>query len=238
MERVDAAAALQWTGLSLEEVFAGVPPREFAECVRILHAMYETPGTPEMTWDDLAKRTAAPSDGPVDSILRGAVAPGIPLGIVQQPANSARLRWRELLARYAVVLDETQVDLSGSLRTGVGASFPAAIQPPPEGSLDASSLTALVPILAKWTAPGACYFYFCMLATEALEPLVMKGELAEVIGLSHSGAVAGTPQNWWPTDRSWLVYTDWDLNTTMIGGPAGLISAVRAEPALECASCP
>nr|CTQ90460.1 hypothetical protein [Kibdelosporangium sp. MJ126-NF4] len=42
-----------------------------------------------------------------------------------------------------------------------------------------------------------------------------------------------TPSNLWPADRSWFVYTDWDLWATRISGPPELIAAVTAHSELE-----
>jgi hypothetical protein len=37
----------------------------------------------------------------------------------------------------------------------------------------------------------------------------------------------------WPADRAWFVAGDTDLDSTYVGGPAGLISALLADPDLE-----
>ena len=43
----------------------------------------------------------------------------------------------------------------------------------------------------------------------------------------------GTPTNWWPSDRSWFVYTDWDLWATKVSGPAALVDSIRKDDWLE-----
>ena len=42
-----------------------------------------------------------------------------------------------------------------------------------------------------------------------------------------------TPSNLWPTDKSWFVYTDWDLMATKVSGPAELVAAIEADDELE-----
>ena len=42
----------------------------------------------------------------------------------------------------------------------------------------------------------------------------------------------GTPNNFWATDHSWFVYTDWDLWATKVSGPLTLIAALEADTEL------
>lgn len=42
-----------------------------------------------------------------------------------------------------------------------------------------------------------------------------------------------TPSNSWPADRSWLVYTDRDLQGTKVSGSCELIAALEADERLE-----
>ncbi|AJT40915.1 hypothetical protein UM93_04205 [Psychromicrobium lacuslunae] len=42
-----------------------------------------------------------------------------------------------------------------------------------------------------------------------------------------------TPEFWWPEDRSWLVWTDRDLNGTKVFGSAAMIAKIRASEVLE-----
>ena len=58
------------------------------------------------------------------------------------------------------------------------------------------------------------------------------GELSQ-FGNGQDMWFIGTPSNFWPSDRSWFVYTDWDLWGTKVSGPAVLINAIRSDPNLE-----
>jgi hypothetical protein len=42
-----------------------------------------------------------------------------------------------------------------------------------------------------------------------------------------------SPDYWWPPDRSWLVYTDYDCTTTVVAGAAQLVEALEADPEME-----
>ena len=44
----------------------------------------------------------------------------------------------------------------------------------------------------------------------------------------------GTPSNWWAVNKTWMVFTDWDLWATKISGPVDLIESIRLNPELEC----
>ncbi len=61
---------------------------------------------------------------------------------------------------------------------------------------------------------------------------VALGDVANLID-PDQGRI-GTPSNLWPIDRSWMVFTDWDLWGTKVSGPRALIDSLRAAPDLEC----
>jgi hypothetical protein len=50
------------------------------------------------------------------------------------------------------------------------------------------------------------------------------------VGISGGYQVANL---WWPQDRAWFVATEIDLAWTYVGGPAGLIAALLADPRIE-----
>lgn len=47
------------------------------------------------------------------------------------------------------------------------------------------------------------------------------------------GVWAQSPSLFWPSDRSWCVATEIDLDSTLVGGPVELVDAVLAAPGLE-----
>ncbi|MDR6437479.1 hypothetical protein J2790_002622 [Paenarthrobacter nicotinovorans] len=42
-----------------------------------------------------------------------------------------------------------------------------------------------------------------------------------------------TPEFWWPEDRAWAVWTDWDLLGSKVFGSKELIETLRRHPDLE-----
>jgi len=109
--------------------------------------------------------------------------------------------------------------------------------PPAAGSLDEESLRALVAVLSRHTPPAAlahCDFFFgCPPLYDG--PRMFTGHLREVRSLVDDTGY--TPNNFWPADRSWLVYTDHDLCATRVSGSIELIAALRAADGLDSVLC-
>ncbi len=86
----------------------------------------------------------------------------------------------------------------------------------------------------RLTLPGRSYLLF-------------RGALADVVTVLEPdgpwscpgiGSWGQSPNLLWPTDRSWCLATEIDLDSTVIGGPARVIDAVLAHPALEALRLP
>ncbi len=70
-------------------------------------------------------------------------------------------------------------------------------------------------------------------------PTLLSGPLKAIRELVEGeNPYESTPSNFWPHDRTWFVWTDWDLWATKISGSPALIDAVRAEPDLETINWP
>jgi hypothetical protein len=105
------------------------------------------------------------------------------------------------------------------------------------------SLDVLLHALVAHSADGGdtpCFAFYAPLATGDFDhPALLSGPLRAIRGLVHRENPVllhdfrSTPSNFWPHDRSWFAWTDWDLWGTKISGSRGLIDAVRAEPELE-----
>jgi hypothetical protein len=216
----------------------------------ILHAMFENPDRPaDATYDDAEKATSRRRVGRrwrrlrraervLDELMDATTVTGTPLGRTAWPgAGWRRLPWTELGERLGV--DPL------SSRPGPGSfpyrSWPLSIAPPGEGSLDREQFRRLVARLGARSPAGpdtACVAFYGLLLGNDLTPRLYTGRLAELAGLYDDEAVPGSPSNLWPADRSWLVYTDWDLWGTKVSGDASLIAALEADPELEIASLP
>jgi hypothetical protein len=121
------------------------------------------------------------------------------------------------------------------------SSWPASILPPPRGSLDEESLLALIEVLAQHTAPAAladCGAYHGPVAFMGEGAAVYAGRLDDVPALVASQhGTAFTPNNVWPADQSWLIYTDHDLEATRVSGSTEVIDALCADDRIETVRC-
>ena len=103
------------------------------------------------------------------------------------------------------------------------------------------SFRALLQVLRQQGCDGAStevYAYYCPLITGDYDhPTTYRGRLGDLEQfLSPRGPYDFTPSNLWPADRSWLVWTDYDLWASHVSGSSDLINAVRRHPDLDVLS--
>jgi len=137
-------------------------------------------------------------------------------------------------ARY---VGQSHIGVRPRLESG---SWPAGIQPPPEGSLDWESLVSLVDILEAHTRVANEYKYWAPEtwygpnSDPGSHPLKV-GFLRDLLDDYGATGSFGSGQDWWPSDRAWLIYTDWDLSITIVHGSGSLLEYLLADPTLETA---
>ncbi|WP_051433263.1 hypothetical protein [Promicromonospora kroppenstedtii] len=106
-----------------------------------------------------------------------------------------------------------------------------------EGVFDGESQTALLDIVSEFSGPDvACFAYYGMVPANEYERLtVLEGTLSAIGSLTRNEDLFRglSPSNWWPSDRSWFVWTDYDLTATRVSGSRALIEAVRSDSRLE-----
>ncbi len=247
MERVHEPEALEWLREATppeHDQYTGFDAGGFPASVWVAHAMYENPELPGgLTHDDVRKMEVASGAqervvvGEVDFDADGMTAPGYALGKSSRPGLEwRRLLWSELGSRIGIDPFATPTYL-GHLSFPF-RSWPANIRPPAEGSLDAEQLLRLIEHLAAEEPLGRgaeCYCWYCPLASdvEVETGQLHRGELGEVFELYIRDDVFGSPTNMWSTDRSWLVYSDYDLWATRVSGAVSLIEALKSDPELE-----
>ena len=96
----------------------------------------------------------------------------------------------------------------------------------------------MIRVLAAHSVDGVdtpCLAFYSSLAAGDFErQTVLAGPLGSVpdLVLDESG-FHSTPSNIWAADRSWFVWTDWDLWGTKISGSSELIAAIGADSELE-----
>ena len=246
---MDEIVQNQWLGWLAEitdrDGIAGFDAAGWPAATWVLHSIYEDRAdTSEATHDDVRQaRLAAGLDTPMMigdvNLDEQTTVIGGSLGMSERPEGAwTRLRWHELAARLAI--DFSDKEVPPCFRWFPYRSWPSRLDPPDEGSLDEASLEALVDLLGAQSSKGEstrCVAYYCPLANRGNfdETWMREVELRHLRALvDTSQGQLGTPSNWWAADRSWMVYTNWDLWATKISGPAALIASIEADPRLEC----
>lgn len=253
MNRVVGADCLAWVRESATEATqSGVTGFEvdgWEARTWVLHAMYEYEGeSPEISANE-ARQLGIESGDVEPLVINGvnldekAVVTGVQLGRTEPPGPEwKRLRWSDLASRVAAPLAESGVP--PCFKWFPFRSWPIGIRPPGEGSLDRDSFVRLVGQLINHSGSSGqlvCYCYFSPMATVETDfdnPYVLQGQLSELWALYDRDDVYGSPSNIWPEDRSWFIYTDWDLFGTQVSGSAELITSIVADPELETVAYP
>ncbi|MET9297112.1 hypothetical protein [Streptomyces sp. NPDC003077] len=200
---------------------------------------------------------AALADGSVEPLVVGGIdidatpgliATGGGLGWAGHPgAGWRRLRWAELADRVGEpVVAEGLLPSYRSAPDGRAedGSWPTGIEPPTEGSLDRDSWDRLITLLLKHSpsAPDTpCFAYYnplLMGSVDVSHRHVLTGRLGDAHALADLEEPDFSPSNFWPQDRSWAVWTDYDLWGTKVAGPSSLIDALVADPDLEAVRLP
>ena len=251
MRRVDEPSELvRWlqsgTG---EEELSGFDLALWPKSIWVLHSMYENPALKGLgTHDEWHKRglevgDIAPLNIGDENLDENTILTGTSLGFAVRPGPGwRRITWQEY------------IDRSGAPGASCGfppchgwfppVSWPLSIEPPPEGSLDEDSLEALLDVLGRGSAEGwetECYAYYAPLTTPDFgSGHLWRGPLRSIPELiaERGGLYPSSPSNFWPMDRSWFVWTDWDLQGTKVSGTHALIESLAASAELDTTSWP
>lgn len=207
----------------------------------ILHAMYEMQEhATETTYDDIDRVEGRPSlsrlPDDMHEVFSESTLTGVVGGLTGWPGSKwTRLRWRDLLTLLNT--EPPAEERYPSDQWFPFSSWPVSIAPPGEGSLDREQFLRLLEHLAVASRDGwecTCFAYYATGASgEWDEDVVYDGRLADLASLIERDDLRATPSNIWPADRSWLVYTDYDLWATKLSGSAHLIERLEADPELE-----
>ena len=238
IERMVEGIDTRWITQPLghEHLGAGLPAPWMPVGVRILHAIWESPHqSPGISHHEA--RAEAVQSGQVEPVYVGEVnleevgtSTGVALTMETPPQGWRRLRWAAVASRLGVELDATEGTLERQLRPFmIDGSWPVSVLPPPGGTLDALSLRRLADALAglhdgqtigystrdEWFGDGG----------------FSRGTVREVFDLSLERGYS--PNNWWSDDESWLVWTDYDLQTSAFFGESRAVEIVTSIPEFE-----
>jgi hypothetical protein len=136
---------------------------------------------------------------------------------------------------------------------GVPDPRPPFSEPPATGGLPPDELATLLDVLAAHTStPERCYIglwegygwldpadpqWEVELPLDQRTYLVRQGPIDEASRVGWHWPGGGFSQEpptlIWPADRAWFVASDVDLDSTYVGGTAGLVAALLGHPGLE-----
>jgi hypothetical protein len=251
VERLEVEEHIEWLAARSERADigrgSGFDAVGWADSVWILHAMYETSNLPAgLSHDDArhieldAGASEAVVVGEVDvSRMPGLSLIGCAMGRSADPGEGwSRLAWGDLANRLEC--DPFRDGLGPCFKSFPYRSWPVNIQPPGEGSLDLEQFLWLCEILAGTPAAqeGVLAYYALLGNTGWKQDTLRAGTIDDVVLLYADESVFGSPTNLWPCDRSWLVYTDWDLWGTKVSGSAELIDRLRRDERLDTVNLP
>lgn len=159
----------------------------------------------------------------------------VPLGNASgEDAPRERRRWREVSSVDFEVASRENRWPPGTRYLLGGKTWPDICVE--EGVFDGESQAALLEILNDVSGPeAACFaFYGQVSAHDYGTPIVLEGPLSAIPTVAQAQVFReATASNWWPANRSWFVWTDYDLTATKVSGSRSLIERIRANPSLE-----
>jgi hypothetical protein len=215
-----------------------VPPIYPAYC-KIFHNIYQDASVSDrtLTWNDSEQR-----DG--DTALNGAfdkleVEATWVYGGDYDPTTCTRIRWKELAGNLGLVF-HPEINVDSFTRNFPGRSWPRHLIGPEEGILHPDTCREIVRSIATSTSDfevsQECFFHYDCFATNAPQDgdKLYSGKLIEALETYNFPETYGSPAQWWPKDRSWLVCTDWDLTFTLFGGSDDTINTLISNKELEC----
>jgi hypothetical protein len=243
MIEVDDSSVIAWLPAGGNGPWCGFDAEGWRASSWILHAMYETDALPVgITHDDewrIDEAATPPPDVSQDArtireLLTRSTVIGCPAGKSERPPGPwKRLLWSDLSQRLSI--DPFAEGRLPGHRSFPFRSWPVNIRPPAEGALDREQYRRLLGVLTKCSVDGPeteCIIRYgpCW---DMQRPHTFRGTLDQALRQYDDPSQRGAPNNIWPADRSWFIYTDYDLWATKVSGSEALIAAICEDDTLE-----
>src|SRR5207302_511337 len=89
-------------------------------------------------------------------------------------------------------------------------SWPVNIRPPAEGALDRDQYRRLLELIANFSVDGPATVCIARYGPcwDMQRPRTFQGTLEEALAQYDDPSRRGAPNNIWPSDKSWFIYTD------------------------------
>lgn len=227
------ADSSDWTGNFVAQCI----PRGFPAYCKLFHPIHEDASirTRDLTWDEEKRANPAPVETePGKKTLAAILSDGLLVGRWSgvEESESARVPWRTLSERYGLLF-HPEFNPESFRKAFENGSWPRYLLGPAEGTLDRKTSETLISVFGPFNQEQTVYFRFSDYLVND-QPHLYTGDLNELTSFLAKPQFGGTPECWWPQDRSWCVYTDWDLTFTLIAGSRELVDGCLAHPLLEC----
>jgi hypothetical protein len=241
---LDLDAETAWLREGSDEGYScGFDVSGWEATIWILHSMYESPALQSNLSHDDVHRSGVDA-GLIEPSVIGdcnlnerTVLTGGGLGYSEHPGPGwSRLRWAELADRLDLAFDGQEY--APCFRWFPYSSWPVSICPPSEGSLDSETLDRLISHLAVSSSSANCIAAHSFLSggCDDQRQRCFSGPVARLRDFVEGDEWAAIPSNFWAPDRSWMVYTDWDLWATKVSGSLELVRSLQADSDLETLS--
>ena len=162
-------------------------------------------------------------------MLKSVLVGGAPAG----DYPSKRVHWCDLASRYGVPF-EAGIDAEWFRPAFSTGSWPRYLVGPEDGSLSQNEFAELTRILRTRTSSTEIFALYDLLANRNRGDVVFSGKMDELDGLRTAPERCGTtPTLWWPADKAWCVYTDWDSTYTLVASSRATIDDVLASDVLD-----
>lgn len=198
-----------------------------------------------------------------DGVMRLYEQPGTPAGLLVPRGFAAYLRilhrasrehpqgpgpamrWRDVAAEACTTLHPL-AQFAKVARLETADSDQAQFLAPAEGQLDDESADALIAMLRHRTErPEQCVFAVWdgwgydledVPLAQTPPPGIEIGLRSYLVGLGpidYAARLPMPPAYWWPADRAWLVATDIDMNSTLVGCTGATAELLLRDARLE-----
>jgi hypothetical protein len=212
-----------WTGICVSHLM----PTPFEAYVKILHsieASYKNIDDPH----PLTEREIAILKIPPCTKLRSFVES------LRKEGRGPRIRWTSLAHLLGVPFGPEICHEWFRATMEEPGCWPRFLYGPGEGNLNDEESSQILSILRTFTGGQDCFFRFSEIAFITTDrPVLFCGGLSELPAFLSDGQYRITPEYWWPSDRSWCLCSDYDLDFTFVGGSKELISTVLKNGTLE-----
>jgi hypothetical protein len=203
-----------------------IPPsfESYAKILHSIHPHYESIDNPLSECERAVLRI--PSCEPLKSFIEAR----------RFDSAGSRIRWKQLAELLNVPFAPAIKHEWYRKKLEDPWCWPRLLRGPDDGRLSDEEYQALISILNSATENKECLFRFSDIPfyapANSTKPQLLRGTLDQVCDFQKENKLSF--EYWWPSDRSWCVCSDYDLEFTIAAGSRRLVSKLLRNEVLEC----